>query len=76
MKREKIYEHRQSERGAQKRNAIQNKLLNILAVIFLFISVLGWGGGVESILGPLGTAATTGLLYLPRVNVRMEKLVE
>jgi hypothetical protein len=32
--------------------------------------------GVESILGPLSTAATTGLLYLPRVIVRMEKLVE
>jgi hypothetical protein len=31
---------------------------------------------VESILGPLGTAATTGLLYLLRVIVRMEKLVE
>jgi hypothetical protein len=32
--------------------------------------------GVESILGPLGTAATPGLLYLPRVIVRMAKLVE
>jgi hypothetical protein len=32
--------------------------------------------GVESILGPLGTAATPGLLYLPRVIARMEKLVE
>jgi hypothetical protein len=31
---------------------------------------------VESILGPLGTAATTGLLHLARVIVRMEKLVE
>jgi hypothetical protein len=31
---------------------------------------------VESILGPLGTAATPGLLYLLRVIVRMEKLVE
>jgi hypothetical protein len=31
---------------------------------------------VESILGPLGTAATPGLLYLPQVIVRMEKLVE
>jgi hypothetical protein len=31
---------------------------------------------VESIQGPLGTAATTGLLYLSRVIVRMEKLVE
>jgi hypothetical protein len=31
---------------------------------------------LESILGPLGTAATPGLLYLPRVIVRMEKLVE
>jgi hypothetical protein len=31
---------------------------------------------VESILGPLGTPATTGLLFLPRVIVRMEKFVE
>jgi hypothetical protein len=31
---------------------------------------------VEFILGPLDTAATPGLLYLPRVIVRMEKLVE
>jgi hypothetical protein len=31
---------------------------------------------VESILGPRGTAATPGLLYLPRVILRMEKLVE
>jgi hypothetical protein len=31
---------------------------------------------VESILGPLGTAATPGLSYLPRVIVMMEKLVE
>jgi hypothetical protein len=33
-------------------------------------------GGVESILGPLGTAATSGLLYLPRVIAKMENLVE
>jgi hypothetical protein len=32
--------------------------------------------GVESILGPLGTAATPGLLYMPQVIVRLEKLVE
>jgi hypothetical protein len=32
------------------------------------------GGGV--ILRPLGTTTTTGLLYLPRVIVRMENLVE
>jgi hypothetical protein len=31
---------------------------------------------VESKLGPLDTAATSGLFYLPRVIVRMEKLVE
>jgi hypothetical protein len=31
---------------------------------------------VESILGPLGTSATTGLVYLPRVTVMMENLVE
>jgi hypothetical protein len=32
--------------------------------------------GVESILGPLGNAATPGLLYLLRVIVRIDKLVE
>jgi hypothetical protein len=37
-----------------------------------FFSILG----MESILGPFGTAATPGLLYLPRVIMRMEKLVE
>jgi hypothetical protein len=31
---------------------------------------------VESILGPLGTAATPGLLFRPRLIVRMEKFVE
>jgi hypothetical protein len=31
---------------------------------------------VESKVGPLGTAANTGLLYLPRIILRMEKLVE
>jgi hypothetical protein len=32
------------------------------------------GGVVESKLGPLGTSATSGLLYLPWVTVRMENL--
>jgi hypothetical protein len=31
---------------------------------------------VESILGLIGTSATTDLLYLPRVMVSMENLVE
>jgi hypothetical protein len=31
---------------------------------------------MESKLGPLGTSATSGLLYLPRVIVRMDNLVE
>jgi hypothetical protein len=31
---------------------------------------------VESKLGPLGTLAPSGLLYLPQVIVRMENLVE
>jgi hypothetical protein len=31
---------------------------------------------VESIFGPFGTSAATGLLYLPRVIVMMENLVE
>jgi hypothetical protein len=39
--------------------------------IFL-ISIVG--GGVQ--LGPLGTAATNGLLCQPRVTMMMEKLVE
>jgi hypothetical protein len=39
---------------------------------FLYLNI----EGVESILGPRGTAATPGLLYLSRVIVRMEKLVE
>jgi hypothetical protein len=33
-------------------------------------------GVVGSKLDPLGTSATSGLLYLPRVIVRMENLVE
>jgi hypothetical protein len=44
-------------------------------VYFLFF-LFAWGGGVESKLGPLGTSATTGLLYLPRVIVMMESLLE
>jgi hypothetical protein len=31
---------------------------------------------VESKLGPLGTSATSGLLYLPRIIARMENLLE
>jgi hypothetical protein len=30
---------------------------------------------MQSVLGPLGTSATSGLLYLPRVIVRMDNLV-
>jgi hypothetical protein len=44
----------------------------IIVYLFFFL-VCKWE--VESILGPLGTAAITGLLYLSRVIVRM-KLVE
>jgi F0F1-type ATP synthase membrane subunit c/vacuolar-type H+-ATPase subunit K len=40
-------------------------------LIFLIGAV---GGGVE--LGPLGTAATNGLLRQPRVIMMVEKLVE
>jgi hypothetical protein len=43
-------------------------------LIFL-IRILG-GGGMETKLGPLGRSVTSGLLYLPRVIVRMENLVE
>jgi hypothetical protein len=39
----------------------------------MWCQIVWW---VRSILGPLGTAATPGLLYLPRVIVRMEKSVE
>jgi hypothetical protein len=45
-------------------------------VIYISFLILFEYWGVESILGPLGTAAITGLLYLPRVIVRMKKLVE
>jgi hypothetical protein len=41
-------------------------------IIILFFAQ--WG--VEFILGPFSTAATTGLLYLPGMIVRMKKLVE
>jgi hypothetical protein len=34
------------------------------------------GGGADSKLGPLGTSATYGLLYMPQVIVRMENSVE
>jgi hypothetical protein len=57
----------QSAKGLVRRIYILQKS----AVIFLFEL---WG--MESILGPLGTVATPGLLYLPRVIVRMEKSVE
>jgi hypothetical protein len=40
--------------------------------IFFFICIVGDG----SILGPLGTSATSGLWYLPGVIVRMNNLVE
>jgi hypothetical protein len=43
--------------------------------IFL-IRIVVRGGGVGYILGPLGTSATSGLLYLPRVVVWMGNLVE
>jgi hypothetical protein len=39
---------------------------------FVLIGIVG--GGVQ--LGPLGTAATIGLLFQPRVIMVMEKLVE
>jgi hypothetical protein len=41
-------------------------------MIFFLIRLVG----VEVQLGPLGTAATDGLLYLPRVMMMMENLVE
>jgi hypothetical protein len=44
--------------------------LESLKIIFKLV----WGGGVQ--LGPLGTAATNGLLCQPRVIMMMEKLVE
>jgi hypothetical protein len=40
--------------------------------IFFLIDIVG--GGVQ--FGPLGTAATNGLLCQPRVIMMMEKLVE
>jgi hypothetical protein len=41
--------------------------------VYIYIFYLNIGG-VESILGPFGTAATTGLLYLSQVIVRMEEV--
>jgi hypothetical protein len=37
-----------------------------------FFNSYSGGGGVESKLGPLCTSVTSGLLYVPRVIVRME----
>jgi hypothetical protein len=37
---------------------------------------LNWYSGGWSLLGPLGTAATNGLLCQPRVIMMIEKLVE
>jgi hypothetical protein len=51
--------------------------LRLMQSIFsIFILNMGGGGEVESVLGPLGTSATPGLLYLPRVFVRIEKSME
>jgi hypothetical protein len=44
-----------------------------LYIFFIFL-IEYWR--VESVVSPRGTAAITGLLYQPRVIVRMEKLVE
>jgi hypothetical protein len=43
-------------------------------IINVFFNSHIWG--VESKVDPLGTSATSGLLYLPRVIVKMENLVE
>jgi hypothetical protein len=48
---------------------------NIHAVLFFFFFQFAQCG-VEFKLGPLGTSATSGLFYLPRMIVRMENLVE
>jgi hypothetical protein len=56
------------------------ELLPVLILLSRYILVLHFFNshfwGVESILGPLGTSATSGLLYLPQVIVRAENLVE
>jgi hypothetical protein len=44
--------------------------------LFFLIRIVGGGGGVDSKLGPHGTSATSGLLYLPPVVARKENLVE
>jgi hypothetical protein len=46
----------------------------IIIIIIIYFLFEYWG--VDSILDALGTAVITGLLYLPRVIVRMEKFVE
>jgi hypothetical protein len=40
------------------------------------VALSSHSGGMESEQGPLSTSEISGLLYLPRVIVRMEKLVE
>jgi hypothetical protein len=52
--------------------ALEEQILNYSSFFFYYLNI----GGMDAILGPLGTTATPGLLYLPRVIVRMEKLVE
>jgi hypothetical protein len=41
-----------------------------------FLGKLEWGGGGGNQLGPLGTAATNGLLCQTRVIMMMKELVE
>jgi hypothetical protein len=45
------------------------EILRVVLFIFLYLNIGGGGGGVH-------TGSTPGLLYLHRVIVRMEKLVE
>jgi hypothetical protein len=52
----------------EKLNTYTNEMIAFL------IGIVGWGGGVQ--LSPLGTAATNGLLWQPRVIMMMEKSVE
>jgi hypothetical protein len=47
----------------------------IISGFSLFFFLFGYRG-LDSTVSPLGTAAITGLLYLPRVIVKMEKFVE
>jgi hypothetical protein len=69
---------RMIENEKRKKHILKAKTRGRLVLVFdnVIFKLNSHNGGVQSKLAPLGTSATSGLLYLPRVTVRMEKLVE